>query len=140
MKFLKHNKIIITVLIVVLLGALYFINTNTSTPVELNPNVSINSPKVNALVSSPLTVTGEASGWYFEGSFPVTLLDANGKILVQFYATAQGDWMTSDFVPFISKLTFPKPTTDTGTLVLIKDNPSGLPENDESVSIPVRFK
>lgn len=140
MKFLKHNKIIITVLIVVLLGALYFINTNTSTPVELNPNVSINSPKVNALVSSPLTVTGEASGWYFEGSFPVTLLDANGKILVQFYATAQGDWMTSDFVPFISKLTFPKPTTDTGTLVLMKDNPSGLPENDESVSIPVRFK
>ena len=140
MKFLKHNKIIITVLIVVLLGALYFINTNTSTPVELNPNVTINSPKVNALVSSPLTVTGEASGWYFEGSFPVTLLDANGKILVQFYATAQGDWMTSDFVPFISKLTFPKPTTDTGTLVLMKDNPSGLPENDESVSIPVRFK
>ena len=140
MKFLKHNKIIITVLIVVLLGALYFINTSTSTPVELNPNVTINSPKVNALVSSPLTVTGEASGWYFEGSFPVTLLDANGKILVQFYATAQGDWMTSDFVPFISKLTFPKPTTDTGTLVLIKDNPSGLPENDESVSIPVRFK
>ena len=137
MKFLKHNKIIITVLIVVLLGALYFINTNTSTPVELNPNVTINSPKVNALVSSPLTVTGEASGWYFEGSFPVTLLDANGKILVQFYATAQGDWMTSDFVPFISKLTFPKPTTDTGTLVLMKDNPSGLPENDDSIEIPI---
>src|SRR5476651_630333 len=31
---------------------------------------------------SPLTVTGEARGsWYFEGSFPVLLLDANGKEL-----------------------------------------------------------
>jgi hypothetical protein len=47
--------------------------------------------------------------------------------------------MTSDFVPFKAELKFSKPTTQTGTLILRKDNPSGLPQNDESVSIPVQF-
>jgi hypothetical protein len=91
-------------------------------------------------VASPLTVTGEARGnWYFEASFPVKLLDANGNEIVVSYAQAQGEWMTEDFVPFMSTLTFAAPSTPTGTLVLQKDNPSGLPENDNSVSVPVTF-
>jgi spore germination protein GerM len=55
------------------------------------------------------------------------------------YAQAQGDWMTTNFVPFSSTLTFSTPTTPTGILVLQKDNPSGLPENDAEIRIPVRF-
>lgn len=91
-------------------------------------------------MTSPLTVTGEARGnWYFEATFPVKLLDANGGLVVQHYAEAQSDWMTTDFVPYVATLTFTPPATATGTLVLEKANASGLPANDDSVEIPVQF-
>lgn len=106
-----------------------------------NPDITVAAPLPDALVTSPLTVTGEARGtWYFEASFPVKLLDANGNVLVQHYAEAQSDWMTTDFVPFIATLTFPTPTTATGTLVLEKDNPSGLPQNAAMITVPVNFQ
>ena len=106
-----------------------------------NENVTVSSPGVNALVTSPLTITGEARGpWYFEATFPVMILDANGEKLGAHYAQAEGEWMTTEFVPFTAELEFETPKTATGTLVLLKDNPSGLPEHDDSVSIPVRFK
>ncbi len=102
--------------------------------------IKVSSPVVGALVGSPLVVTGEARGnWYFEASFPVRLYDANGKELAVVPAQAQGEWMTTEFVPFSVTLTFEIPTTPTGTLVLEKDNPSGLPEFDDEISIPVRF-
>lgn len=102
--------------------------------------IRVSTPAPNALVSSPLRIEGEARGtWYFEASFPVKLLDANGKQVAAHYATALGEWMTEDFVPFASTLEFAKPATATGTLVLQKDNPSGLPEHDDEIRIPVRF-
>ena len=107
---------------------------------EQNSNINVSSPQPNSVVSSPLTVTGEARGsWYFEASFPVKLYDANNNLLAQAPAQALSDWMTTDFVSFSVTLTFPTPSTQTGTLVLEKDNPSGLPQNDDSVSIPVSF-
>lgn len=103
--------------------------------------IRITSPQTGQLVTSPLSVTGEARGpWYFEASFPLKLLDANGKLLVQTHAQAQGEWMTTEFVAFTSTLSFTTPATATGTLVLEKDNPSGEPQHDDSRSIPVRFK
>ncbi len=102
--------------------------------------VVVSQPLANAVVTSPLTVQGEARGpWYFEASFPVHLLDGHGTEIATAAAQAQGDWMTEDFVPFQVTLTFTPPATATGTLVLEKDNPSGDPLNDASVSIPVAF-
>jgi hypothetical protein len=93
-----------------------------------------------ATVSSPLTVTGEARGtWYFEASFPVRLFDGAGNEIAVKPAQAQGDWMTTEFVPLKVTLTFAKPSTAEGVLVLEKDNPSGLPERDDALRIPVRF-
>ena len=109
--------------------------TGNATKGEIrNVNVAINQ-----LVTSPLTITGEAAGWYFEASFPVELVDANGKRLAAGPAQAQGDWMTSAFVPFKATLAFATPTTATGTLILRNDNPSGLKENERELRIPVRF-
>ena len=91
------------------------------------------------MVTSPLTVRGEARGtWYFEASFPVKLYDSNGTQIAITPAQAQSDWMTVDFVPYEAVLTFTA-TTQTGTLVLEKDNPSGEPANAASISIPVQF-
>ena len=102
--------------------------------------IRVTVPLPNATVGSPLTIRGEARGnWYFEASFPVRLRDGNGKELAVAPAQAQGEWMTTEFVPFEVTLTFTAPETETGTLILEKDNPSGLPEHDASISIPVRF-
>jgi len=102
--------------------------------------IQVFSPTVDAVVGSPLTVTGKARGnWYFEASFPIRLFDANGKELAVAIAQAQGEWMTTDFVPFQTTLTFTNPTTSTGTLVLEKDNPSGLPQHAGELRVPVKF-
>ncbi len=94
----------------------------------------------NGRLQSPLLIVGEARLWYFEGSFPVRLLNEMGREIAVGYASADGDWMTEEWVPFTAELSFPSQASDTmGTLVLEKDNPSGLPEHDDRVLIPVRF-
>ncbi|HYC29243.1 MAG TPA: Gmad2 immunoglobulin-like domain-containing protein [Chitinophagaceae bacterium] len=104
-------------------------------------DVVLSTPVRDGLVTSPLTVSGKARGnWFFEANLPVTLKDANGKILAQKGAQAEGEWMTTDFVNFTTVLEFSAPTTDTGILLVEKDNPSGLPEHAGSYAIPVRFK
>lgn len=102
--------------------------------------IRVESPKANETISSPLTAKGEARGfWFFEASFPIRLYDANGKEIAIQIAQAKSEWMTEDFVPFEAILQFSPPETETGTLVLEKDNPSGLPENADELRIPVRF-
>ncbi len=101
----------------------------------------VDQPRTGDLATSPLLIRGKARGyWYFEASFPVRLLDGNGKLLAIKPAQADGEWMTEEFVPFSMTLEFEKPTTGTGTLILQKDNPSGLPEYDDELVIPVRFR
>lgn len=122
-----------------------YVALETKKPVIVKPTsdarIRVTAPLPGALVASPLVVKGEARGnWYFEASFPVRLRDANGKELVAKPAQAQGEWMTTEFVPFEVTLNFAKPTTKTGTLILERDNPSGLPEHAAQVEIPVTFK
>ena len=51
-------------------------------------------------------------------------------------AQAVGEWMTTDFVPFNAPVIVEN-YTGPATLVLVKDNASGLPEFDDSVSFPI---
>ena len=103
--------------------------------------ITVSSPLPRATVKSPLLVTGTAQGsWFFEATFPVRLLDSHGNTLGQGVARAQGDWMTSDFVPFTATITFtadPQIIGSTGTLMFQKDNPSGLPQNAGEFRVPV---
>lgn len=104
-------------------------------------------PRPNQTITSPLSITGSARGpWFFEGSFSVVLTDWDGKIIAESLATADGEWMTEEFVPFVSLLEFVSPYQEgsedfmrRGTIILKKDNPSGLPENDDALEIPVMF-
>jgi len=104
--------------------------------------IRINSPRPNAVIGSPLTISGEARGyWFFEGDFPVILKASDGEIIAQHFVTSQGEWMTENFVPFEGDLSFETPEFgDTGTLILQKDNASGLPEHDDALEIPIKFK
>ncbi len=116
-------------------------------PVLTNVNLNIASPQPYTVVTSPLSISGEARGtWYFEASFPVMLTNWDGLIIAEGVATAAGDWMTEDFVPFTANLEFTNPYNPgdpdfmkKGTLILKKDNPSDLPENDDALEIPINF-
>ncbi len=139
------RKIIVIILLLVVLSggvAAYF--KFYYKPCEVSPSglIKVTSPRANQFVQSPLIVRGEAKGfWFFEASFPVKLLDKDNNLLVMGIAQAKSDWMTEEFVPFEVTLKFVAPlATEKGTLVLIRDNPSGLPENDESFSLPVVLK
>lgn len=121
----------------------------TNASPDLVQNVSVTAGDT---VSSPLTVTGEARGyWFFEASFPVTIVDWDGKIIAEHYATAgtgapgeEVNWMTEAFVPFTTTITFETPVQvgviNRGAIILHRDNPSGMPENDAAVEIPVVFE
>lgn len=103
--------------------------------------IEIESPTINQTVTSPLTITGTARGfWYFEASFPIEIRDASGVIIANSYAEAQSEWMTEDFVPFEATIAFPAQDKGSkGTLILRKDNPSGDPSRDQHVSVPITF-
>jgi hypothetical protein len=103
--------------------------------------IALASPLPGDMVASPLTITGQARGtWYFEGDFPVELVDGDGTQIAIHYATAQDEWMTEEYVAFESTLEFTVPAGVTeGVLILHRDNPSGLPENDDRIEIPVVF-
>jgi Immunoglobulin-like domain of bacterial spore germination len=118
--------------------------TSSKTPLGM---IRVSSPTANEIVTSPFTVTGEARGsWFFEGSFPIELryLIPEGYVFAEAVARADGDWMTEDFVPFTAVINFQNPRILNEMdlvhgiyLILKKSNPSGLPENDDSVQIPL---
>jgi hypothetical protein len=102
--------------------------------------IKVSVPRPNQEISSPLIVQGEARGfWFFEASFPISLLDEKGELLAQTVAQAKDEWMTEDFVPFEAELEFAAPENGKGTIILKKDNPSGLPEYEDELRLPIKF-
>jgi len=104
------------------------------------PDIIVTSPQSNQIITSPLSIEGKAKGsWYFEAVAPVRLLDDKGNVLASGQIQTQGDWMTSDYVPFKAELTFSYNATTSGTLLFHNDNPSGLPENDKEFNVSVQL-
>ncbi|MEN9413645.1 MAG: hypothetical protein RLZZ342_732 [Candidatus Parcubacteria bacterium] len=99
----------------------------------LSQKIRIDVP-VSANVSSPFVITGKAPGpWYFEASFPIIISDKDGNKIAVSYGQAQADWMTTELVPFAAQIDVGAYTGPV-TINLLRDNPSGLPENDDSAS------
>lgn len=145
----EMKKIIFILILVALVVSGYFIfikisnaPTPPASPLIYKDLIEIDFPNRDAgKISSPVIVRGVARGqWYFEASFPIQVLDEDGTILGSGIGQAQGEWTTTDFVPFTGEINFTKPKGQNGSIVFKKDNPSGLPANDDSVSIPVNFK
>ncbi len=115
------------------------VNSGTTNK-DIGDDLVLDNITYNQIVTSPLVITGKARNLYFEGSFPIKLLDSKGNILAQVPAQAQGEWMTNEFVPFKANITFKAPVQGgAGTLIFQNDNPSGIPENLRELIIPVRF-
>ena len=154
---MKNNSKIITLAIAAILicvgGFLWYANFHQgehgaviTTQKGNSDIIRVVSPKPNTKITSPVVVTGTARGlWYFEASFPILVVDWDGKIIGQGIAQAQSDWATSSFVAFKAVITFDTSQisgnySNKGSLIFKKDNPSGLPANDDSVEIPATFK
>jgi hypothetical protein len=101
--------------------------------------IKLANPRPGQTITSPVEIRGEARGnWFFEATFPVKFLDSKGNVIGTGHAESEGEWMTTDFVPFSGTINFE--TKDTkGTLILEKNNPSGLEHNADRLEIPVSF-
>ena len=138
-----------------LLGARYafergFMPAATST-FPANPTYSYNntsesmifitSPKPGDNMTSTVIIKGFALGaWYFEGVFPVVVENDTGMEIAEGQGKANGDWTSQGFVPFTAEVDVKAPYTGNATVVLKKDNASGDPSHDASVSFPVIFQ
>jgi hypothetical protein len=152
---MKKPILIAAVLVIALSGGavFYFYSRSQTTPTPAAPpipekftpiqnnDIIIEDPLPGATVASPLTVRGSARGtWFFEASFPVILENRSGKVLAQTPAQTMENWMTADFIPFSATLVFDTANDFIGTLIFKKDNPSGLPQYDKEVRVPVKFR
>jgi hypothetical protein len=148
---MKKRDIILSIIVVVVITFVFSLmkpveapteNSNLQTLPSKDDLIVVESLVPNAEISSPLTITGKARGtWFFEASFPIIIADWDGIIIGSGYATANEDWMTEEYIPFSATIEFTKPSgKNNGFLILRKDNPSGLPENDNALEIPVIFK
>lgn len=107
-------------------------------PGPLHERVVITSPKSGASVGRSFEVKGEAPGpWYFEASFPIMVRDKDDNVIGRAHGSAQGEWMTEDQVPYEATVNIDSEYKGPATLILMKDNPSGLPEHDDSIEIPI---
>jgi hypothetical protein len=149
------NKLLVLIVVLFVIGWAVYDNKESvssnvggnndiaTTTVDTNDTkkdrIVVDTPVKDMTISSPFVVSGKARGyWFFEASFPIELRDTQGNILETIIAQAQSDWMTTEFVPFTASLIFTKPSASTpAVLVFKKDNPSGLPEKDDSIEIPV---
>ena len=111
----------------------------TSTEITKADQPQITLPVAGSIIRSPLKIEGKVPpGWMFEGVFPIKLIDSNGNTIAQGLGkeVIPGSWQKDSNVDFTATLTFINFPAK-GFLVLDKDNPSGLPQNNRSFSIPV---
>ncbi|MEI8124032.1 MAG: Gmad2 immunoglobulin-like domain-containing protein [bacterium] len=146
---MRKTIIITAVLIVILVVAFLVFDIGRKPAIAPGINATttdvqivVSYPEDNQEVLSPIKISGKARGnWFFEGSFPIQLVDANGNILGTSIATSSEDWMTTEFINFNSEMSFEKSTsTRRAVLVLKKDNPSGISDFDQSVFVRVILK
>lgn len=123
--------------------------------------ITINVPQPGAIMGHSFVIKGHATGaWYFEGSFPVEIQNENGVVMQTLLAHATGGWIPLEASRKMQIITSREPLTGqvsplpsefsvdvsapyyTGPakIVFKKANPSGLPENDASVTITITIQ
>lgn len=131
--------ILVVIVAITFIVLIFDVGRHTPIPADQSPvidnSITVDQPQAKTVVKSPISISGKARGtWYFEGSFPIKLIDSKGVVIATGIAKANGDWMTVDFVPFTSTLSYTVATTTEATIVFSKDNPSGDPARDYSIS------
>ena len=110
-------------------------------PAPLHSKIQVTYPKANTSVPKKFTITGKAPGnWFFEASAPYMIRIEDGSKVAQGTLQTIGNWQTTNLVDFKADVVVNPAFSGQATLVLMKDNPSGLPENDDSLEIPITIQ
>lgn len=135
--------LILTVVLGLLLAGCRGITPPTTEPTqETEPaeEVVLTSLKSDNTVTCPFVLEGEARGnWFFEATLSVRLEDESGNAFFQKAVMTEENWMTEDFVSFNEELYF-QTEAQSGQLIIVKANPSGLEENANEVAYDVSFQ
>src|SRR5688572_9723601 len=141
--------VVIFVAVVVFAFSVFLINpdrnpsNNNTNVIWQSKGITVDSPKPNDTVSSPLKIKGSINGfgWTgFEGQVGTVELkdDATGKVLASTYLPATEDWMQLP-VNFEATLWYSYQGNGSGTLVFHNENASGEPSRDKTFSVPVQL-
>ena len=109
-----------------------------SSKAPLSASVSVSSPLPNASVGKTFTVEGVApNGWYNEAVFPIQVRDGDDDLIASGQGMAESDWTVSGPVRFHATIRLSQTYSGPADLILLRDNPSGLPQNEDEVTIPI---
>ncbi len=159
-KITTIGSIIIIIIAIVLFGLIISYPAPSSEQLSFEENVSQNnqletfpvnpetftvSVNQNETVNAEQVINGSVPGfWFFEGSFPVDLVDANNVVFATVLATSSEDWMTSNIIPFTITLPETLSYTGPGKIVFTRDDPSGgessIPVSETTATILVTFQ
>lgn len=102
--------------------------------------VELDSVQAGDKISSPLQLKGRIRGsWCFEASCQVEIYDSDGQKLFSGNFMLVDDWMTDSLVDFEIEVEFELEEADSGYLIFVKSNPSGLEKNCGEVHVPINF-
>lgn len=106
----------------------------------LNDLIQVETPQAGDTIETQQHIKGKARGmWFFEGDFPIYLVNEEGEELAVAIAVGEGDWMTTEWVGFTATLDYESDESGEGWLIFKKDNPSDKRELDRDLRIPVSF-
>lgn len=111
------------------------------TIIKNTEEIIVTSPELTNSISSPFKIIGKVkNSWMFEGSFSVDLLDSNHQYINKSVCNevTPGSWTSEEMIDFVCDLKF-QTQSSSGYLKFFADNPSGLPQNEKSSEIPVKF-
>jgi len=99
-----------------------------------NDLLEVATPTPNQKISSPVLVSGKSN--FFEAHTRIRIVDDNGNVLADTFATAEG-WMDKLY-PFSQEVKYSKPQTKNGLVEVFDESPKDGKELNK-VSIPVEF-
>lgn len=149
------NTILLSLIVVLLLGSVFVVKKEAKAPTKNNnkqeniiPQVLGNKNDLNYFSVKPgdkvygnLNFSGSVSGGYFfEGNIIINILDLNKNKILQSYAMATTDWMTTEPVAFSGNIDLSNLPKGPAYIEIHNDNASGLSKNDKSILIPVIIK
>jgi hypothetical protein len=150
-KLKKQNYFLILLSFFVIVSSLFIIDNpdsfkfsdqdNQATPTQVPNQDVVTNIAPNSTIQSPFKLTGQInSSWQFECTFMVEVVDYDHKISYSYPVSINSsqDCNSSGMKQFSVNLDFDFKNTK-GAVVVHADNPSGLPENSKTFTIPVTF-